>query len=385
VAEDGANDLSAAARTAPLKGPEVRLSRSITDQRTLGALDELMPRYIELVEESMRRLLPVRVTEDYLWELTGMKGFDVEALNASLSTPAWDLLSRGGKRWRPVMTMMVYEALGGSAEEVADLAAVTELVHNGTLAVDDVEDRSELRRGKPCVHILYGEDVAINMGNALYYLPLLAAIRRGSVPERLIGRVLTVYLEEMTNLSLGQSLDIAWHRSLSEQVDEERYMTMCKLKTGSLVRMGIRFACALREVDSEVERRLVGFGDAISVAFQIQDDVLNLVGSEEEYGKEIGGDIKEGKRTLMVVHALRTLPGEKSRRLLEILRMQTSDRELIREAIRLIAEAGSIEYSKRVARELVERAWAEVDGVLPESRQKEGLRELARFLVERSR
>ncbi|MEM2233650.1 MAG: polyprenyl synthetase family protein [Nitrososphaerota archaeon] len=351
----------------------------------MGALDELMPRYIELVEESMRRLLPVRVTEDYLWELTGMKGFDVEALNASLSTPAWDLLSRGGKRWRPVMTMMVYEALGGSAEEVADLAAVTELVHNGTLAVDDVEDRSELRRGKPCVHILYGEDVAINMGNALYYLPLLAAIRRGSVPERLIGRVLTVYLEEMTNLSLGQSLDIAWHRSLSEQVDEERYMTMCKLKTGSLVRMGIRFACALREVDSEVERRLVGFGDAISVAFQIQDDVLNLVGSEEEYGKEIGGDIKEGKRTLMVVHALRTLPGEKSRRLLEILRMQTSDRELIREAIRLIAEAGSIEYSKRVARELVERAWAEVDGVLPESRQKEGLRELARFLVERSR
>jgi len=385
VAEDGANDLSAAARTAPLKGPEVRLSRSITDQRTLGALDELMPRYIELVEESMRRLLPMRMTEEYLRELTGLKGFDVEALNASLSVPAWDLLGRGGKRWRPVMTMMVYEALGGRAEEVADLAAVTELVHNGTLAVDDVEDRSELRRGRPCVHILYGEDVAINMGNALYYLPLLAAIRRGSVPERLVGRILTVYLEEMTNLSLGQSLDIAWHRSLSEQVDEERYMTMCKLKTGSLVRMGIRFACALREVDSEVERRLVGFGDAISVAFQIQDDVLNLVGSEEEYGKEIGGDIKEGKRTLMVVHALRALPEEKSSRLLEILRMQTSDRELIREAIRLIVEAGSVEYSKRVARELVERAWAEVEGVLPESRQKEGLRELARFLVERSR
>jgi geranylgeranyl pyrophosphate synthase len=351
----------------------------------LGALSELMPRYIEIVEESMRRLLPMRMDEGYLRELTGLDGFDVEALNAALSVPAWDLLGRGGKRWRPVMTMMVYEALGGRAEEIADLAAVTELIHNGTLAVDDVEDRSELRRGRPCVHILYGEDIAINMGNTLYYLPLLAAIRRGSVPERLTGRILTVYLEEMTNLSLGQSLDIAWHRSLSEDVDEERYMTMCKLKTGSLVRMGVRFACALRGVDESVEERLVRFGDAVSVAFQIQDDVLNLVGTEAEYGKEIGGDIKEGKRTLMVVHALRNLPEAKARRLLEILRMQTSDQDLIREAISLIVEAGSIEYSKAVARRLVEEAWAGIEGLLPESRQKEGLRELAAFLVERSK
>jgi geranylgeranyl diphosphate synthase type I len=208
----------------------------------LGALSELMPRYIEIVEESMRKLLPMRMDGGYLRELTGLDGFDVEALNVALSVPAWDLLGRGGKRWRPVMTMMVYEALGGRAEEIADLAAVTELIHNGTLAVDDVEDRSELRRGRPCVHILYGEDIAINVGNTLYYLPLLAAIRRGSVPDRLTGRILTVYLEEMTNLSLGQSLDIAWHRSLSEDVDEGRYMTMCKLKTGSLVRMGVRFA-----------------------------------------------------------------------------------------------------------------------------------------------
>ncbi len=351
----------------------------------MKALSELMPRYIEIVEESMRRLLPMRMDEEYLRELTGLEGFDAEALNASLSVPAWDLVGRGGKRWRPVMTMMVYEALGGRAEEIADLAAVTELVHNGTLAVDDVEDRSELRRGRPCVHILYGEDVAINMGNALYYLPLLAAIRRGSIPDRVRGKILTAYLEEMTNLSLGQSLDIAWHRSLSEEVDEERYMTMCRLKTGSLVRMGIRFACALRDVERGLEERLVRFGDAVSVAFQIQDDVLNLVGTEAEYGKEIGGDIKEGKRTLMVVHALRSLPEAKARRLLEILRMRPSDPNLIREAIALIVEAGSIEYGKAVARRLVEEAWAGIEGSLPESKQKEGLRELAGYLVERSR
>ncbi|MEN3047960.1 MAG: polyprenyl synthetase family protein [Candidatus Caldarchaeales archaeon] len=353
----------------------------------MGALEELSSRYLGLIRASMESVLPRASDEAYLRSVTGLAEhrFDAEAITKSVNVPAWDLLDRGGKRWRPILTMLTYEALGGRAEEIADLAAVTELVHNGTLAVDDVEDQSELRRGKPCVHVIYGVDVAINMGNTLYFLPMAAALRRGSVPRSRVERVLRAFVEEMTNLSLGQAIDIAWHRSLSSNYDELTYLTMCSLKTGSLVRMGIRFACALADAEPRTEAALLKFGDSVAVAFQIQDDVLNLVGEEREYGKEIGGDIKEGKRTLMVVHALRALPPERSRRLREILNSRTSDPALIREAIDLIVSAGSVEYARSFSRKLVEGAWTGLDGVLPGSAPKTALRELAEFLITRSR
>ncbi|MCS7094666.1 MAG: polyprenyl synthetase family protein [Thaumarchaeota archaeon] len=353
----------------------------------MEALESLSSRYMKLITYSMESILPRTIDDAYLKRVSGLSGmrFDTEAITKSVSVPAWDLLDRGGKRWRPVLTMLTYEALGGEAEEIADLAVVTELIHNGTLAVDDVEDQSELRRGKPCVHVVYGQDVAINMGNTLYFLPIIAVLRKGSIPRSVVEKVLTIFVEEMTNLSLGQAIDIAWHRSLSSNYDEHAYLTMCSLKTGSLVRMGMRFACSLANTDAATERALTRFGDSIAVAFQIQDDVLNLVGVEHEYGKEIGGDIKEGKRTLMVVHAIRTLPQDKSKRLEQILSSRPSDPFLIREAIDIMKEAGSIDYARTFSRRIVMEAWAELDGKLPDSTPKEALRELSEFLITRSR
>lgn len=348
-------------------------------------LDKELAKYIELVNNALTTHFPKEATQEYLRILTGLRDatFDEEAINESIIKPAWDLLSRGGKRWRPVIMLLTYEALGGDPKEIADLSIVSELIHNGTLAVDDVEDNSDLRRGKPCIHRIYGVDIAINMGNTLYYLPLVQLMRNGKYSQEVIDKLARIYLEEMLNLSIGQALDIAWHRSLGGPISEEMYLTMCRLKTGSLVRLSARMACILTNASKSDEERVSNFSDAVAVAFQIQDDILNIAGEEEIYGKEIGGDIKEGKRTLMVVHALKTLEKKDADRLEEILRMRTSDPQLIKEAITLIKKSGAIKYAENKARELVTNAWKEVENVFIEGKAKELLRALTEFLITR--
>jgi geranylgeranyl pyrophosphate synthase len=346
---------------------------------------ELRP-YVEAVNRALEEMLPRIPAKEYFRRVARIEGeLDVEALRESLARPVWDLLDRGGKRWRPILGILTYEALGGRGEDVVKLMAIPELIHNGTLIVDDVEDGSDYRRGKPCIHKIYGEDIAINAGNTLYYLPIAALLAEHQLPADLEHTLLRIYVEEMVRLSIGQALDIAWHRSFGGVPGEDGYLIMCSLKTGSLARMPVRMACALARADGKVEEALSRFSTSIAVAFQIQDDLLNLVGDEVLYGKEIGGDIREGKRTLMVIHALRRLPREKSERLLRILEMRTSDRALITEGIDLIRESGAIEYSRAVAERMVEESWRGVEQHLREGRAKELLRGLAEYLVSRSR
>lgn len=350
-------------------------------------IEEELGNYARLVNEVLEEFFPRSPDEGYYRRVAGLSygEVDVYSLNEVVAKPAWDLLDRGGKRWRPALGLIVYEALGGRADEVVKLLVIPELIHNGTLIVDDVEDASDVRRGKPCIHKIYGEDVAINVGNTLYYLPVAAVLSRVNLPAEFQRALLKLYVEEMLKLSLGQALDIAWHRGLSSEVSEAQYMLMCDLKTGSLARMAVRIACLAAGVGGPLEEKLSRFASSIAVAFQIQDDLLNLIGDEALYGKEIGGDLKEGKRTLIVIHALRTLPREKSDRIRSVLGVKSADRKMIFEAIELIKESGAVEYSKSVARRLVEDAWSAVEAELSPSRAKELLRQLAEYLIVRSR
>lgn len=354
-----------------MRGVEVRVS-------------EMLAGYASLVMKQMERLLPRRVDEEKLREIIGEAAYryEVESINKSVLEPFWDLLDRGGKRWRPALMMITYEALGGSAEEIAPLSIIPEAIHNGTLAVDDVEDESDYRRGKPCIHKIYGVDVAVNMGNTMYFLPLLI-LKRLRLPDEKRLKILEEYVRTMTELSLGQAMDIAWHRGMVEEVDEEQYLQMTLFKTGALARFSVRIATVMADASRDVEARLSHFSESLAVAFQIQDDVLNLVGDISKYGKEIGGDIKEGKRTLMVIKALRTLPAEKAARLREILEMRTGNEDLIREAIELVKESGAVDYAKSVSRRMVSEAWRELEKVLKPSEARERLKALAEFLITR--
>jgi len=313
--------------------------------------------------------------------------YNLAALNKAVAEPIWDFLDRGGKRWRPSLFLLVVEALGGDPKELLDYAVIPEVVHNGTIMIDDVEDDSELRRGKPCTHKLFGVDIAINAGNTMYYLALLPLIKnRDKLSAEKLSWIYEIYLREMIHISLGQGTDIAWHRGLAnaDEVTETQYLQMCADKTGTLARMAAKIAAVLCDASEDTVERLGRFAETIGIAFQIQDDILDL--SSSEFAEKKGGrgqDITEGKRSLIVIRTLEKATPKDKKRLIEILNMHTTNQKLKDEAIRIMEKYDSINYTKELARKMVADSWKEVDRLLQPSDAKEKLRAFAAFLVER--
>ncbi len=312
----------------------------------------------------------------------------METLNKAIAEPIWDMLDRGGKRWRPALFLLICEALGKNSADFLDFAIIPEVIHNGTLVIDDIEDTSEYRRGKPCTYKIFGIDIAVNAGNTMYYLPLLPLMeKRSEVAADKLRDSYEVYVQEMINLSIGQAMDIAWHRNMAnaDTISEEDYMQMCAYKTGTLARMAAKLAAVLADADRELVEKLGTFAESIGVAFQMQDDVLDLTG--KEFAKKKGGlgqDITEGKRTLMVIHALKTANQKDKKRLVEILNMHTSDQTLRDEAIGILQKNSAVEYAKHKAAQIMEDSWREVDKLLPASEGKEKLKVFAEFLIKRN-
>ena len=341
------------------------------------------------IDELIEKYIPRKFSrKTILFEVNPPRyAYNLEALNKAIAEPIWEFLDRGGKRWRPSLFLLICEALGKNLEEFTDFAIIPEVIHNGTLMIDDIEDASEMRRGKPCTYKIFGLDIAINAGNAMYYLPLLPLIKnREKISKEKLNMVYEIYVKEMINLSLGQAMDIAWHRGLAnaDKISEKDYLQMCAYKTGTLARMSAKIAAVLAGANQELTEKLGRFAESIGVAFQMQDDILDLTG--EEFAKKKGGrgqDITEGKRTLIVIHTLKVASAEDRNRLIEILNMHTTNQKLRDEAIKIMEKYGSIDYVKNFARKIVEESWRDVEKLLPESEAKEKLNAFAKFLIER--
>jgi geranylgeranyl pyrophosphate synthase len=313
--------------------------------------------------------------------------YNLDALNKAIAEPIWEFLERGGKRWRPALFLLIIEALGKNPEDFVDFAIIPEVIHNGTLMVDDIEDASEFRRGKPCTYKIYGLDIAINAGNAMYYLPLLPLIKnKEKISKEKLCKVYEIYVQEMISLSMGQAMDISWHKGIAnaDKLEEKDYLQMCAYKTGTLARMSAKIAAVLADANEELADKLGHFAESIGIAFQMQDDILDLTG--EEFAEKKGGrgqDITEGKRSLIVIHTLKVANAKDRKRLIEILNMHTSDQKLKDEAIKIMEKYGSIEYAKDFARKIVKESWEEVERLLPASEAKEKINAFAKFLIER--
>jgi len=352
-------------------------------------IEKFLQEKAAVIDQLIERYIPRNFEKNSLvFELNPPRyGYSLEALNQAVARPMWDFLERGGKRWRPALFLLVIEALGEDTEKFLDFAIIPEVIHNGTIMVDDVEDDSTLRRGKPCTHRIFGIDIAINTGNAMYFLPLLTLIKnRNKLPPRTFNKIYEIYTKEMINLSLGQAMDIAWHRGLAnaDLITEAQYLQMCAYKTGTLARMAAKMAAVLANAEENVVEKLGKFAETVGIAFQIQDDVLDL--TSEEFAEKKGGrgqDIIEGKRTLMVIRTLEKAELGDKEKLKEILKMHTAEQRLRDEAINIMKKYGSIDYAKQFARNLVQQSWKEVDMLLPPSDAKEKLRAFAKYLVER--
>jgi geranylgeranyl pyrophosphate synthase len=352
-------------------------------------IERFLEQKAALIDKVIEKYIPREFSEkDVLFKINPPRyAYNFEALNKALAEPIWEFLDRGGKRWRPALFLLICEALGKNPDDLVDFAIIPEVIHNGTLMVDDIEDASELRREKPCTYKIYGLDIAINAGNAMYYLPLLPLIKkRDKISPEKLAKVYEIYVQEMINLSLGQATDIAWHRGLAnaDKMDENNYLQMCAYKTGTLARMTAKIAAILADANAELTEKLGHFAESIGVAFQMQDDILDL--TSEEFAKKKGGygkDITEGKRSLIVIRTLKVAKAQDKKRLIEILNMHTSDQKLIDEAIATMKKCGSIEYVKQFARKMVEDSWEEVERLIPASDAKKKLNAFAKFLIER--
>ncbi len=340
----------------------------------------------EEIDRTLEKYLPRKLDNAALGEIFGKAtyAYDEKALTDALSVPIWDFLDRGGKRFRPAIFMLVAEAMGADLEKAGDFAAVVEFAHEGSIMIDDIEDMGELRRGKPCTHRAFGEDMAINAGNFMYFLPARILIsNRSNYDGKTILRAWEVFGQEMINIHAGQAMDIYWHKGGQEEIGEDEYMQMCSYKTGCLTRMAAKLAAVLSGADDIRTERIGRFAERLGVGFQIQDDVLSASSSDFQDKKGYGDDVTEGKRTLIVIHALKHSDEKDRRRLLEILGMHTRDRGLIKEALDILQKNGSVQYAKEKAKHLVKKAWKDADAVLPESEAKQKLKSLADYLIER--
>ena len=353
-------------------------------------IEKFLEQNAPLIDKAIEKYIPRKFSKkDILFDVNPPRyGCNLETMNKAIADPIWDMLDRGGKRWRPALFLLICEALGKKAKDYIDFAIIPEVVHNGTLVIDDIEDSSDIRRGKPCTYKIFGLDISVNAGNAMYYLPLLPLMEKSKkLPAEKLCDIYQIYVQEMINLSVGQAMDIAWHRGLAnaDEINEEDYMQMCAYKTGTLARMAAKLAAVIADADPQLVEKLGHFAESIGVAFQMQDDILDLTGKEFAAKKGgLGGDISEGKRSLLVIRTLKTANVKDRKRLIEILNMHTSDQKLRDEAIAIIAKNNAMEYVKNKADKMVEESWKEVDKLLSASDGKEKLKAFAEFLIKRN-
>ena len=332
--------------------------------------------------------------------LTRYRDLTLNALLAEIpaATPAWlyDLVraypSRAGKGLRAALCLATCRTLGGELEKALNSAVAVELAHNAFLILDDVQDGSELRRGAPTLAAEYGLGVAVNVGNATNLLALQRLMaNRWTIGPSVAWAILQESELMMRHSLEGQAIEVAWIRSNACDLVDDDYYRMCLKKTCWYTciypcRVGALIAEGRRDVSGRFDR----YGCYLGTAFQIQDDVLNLTGRRSLYGKEITGDLWEGKRTLMLIEYLRRCePAERERaeRFLAKTRQERTVQEVRWMRDQLIG-SGCVEMARERAGQLAQEAHAEALDAFadaPDGEDKRFLLELPFYVVERDR
>jgi geranylgeranyl diphosphate synthase type II len=336
-------------------------------------LDELEA-YTEMARGAVLSYVPDRGETDYLVD------------------PALEYLGRRGKGLRPALCLATCEAFGGGVEEAMPTAAALELLHTAFLVHDDVEDDSELRRGEPTLHRTYGRALAINAGDGLAVFAL-GALRENErrLGRRLASRIWSEFDFMARQTVEGQAVELGWQRDGRNDLTPDDYLDLIMKKTCWYTTVLPLRAGALigskRAVDLSPMLR---FGFFLGAAFQIRDDILNLTGSREIYGKEPLGDIREGKRTLILLHLLAAATSSDREQVEHYLAKDRAERSdtAIAEIFTMMQDHGSIAFAEEFARGIARSAAVAFDEAfadVPESPARRFVGELVPYMVARDR
>lgn len=321
---------------------------SVDDKETSARVDaathlffDTLKSYRDLVTTRMRQIIP-----------------EGGRYARTLYQPMLEYPLREGKGFRPALCLATCQACGGRRDHALDTAVALEMFHNAFLIHDDIEDGSETRRGLPTLHVQEGLANATNVGDALNMLALSTLL--GNTALLGLERALMV-IEDAARMARetteGQSLELSWvfGGPLPRPLALRDYLLMTWKKTAWYTCISpMRLGAIIADVPDARLHSFVPLGLRIGTAFQIQDDVLNLASEEVLYGKELNGDIAEGKRTLMVIHALAHSPPEVAARIAQVYAKPRVDKteDDIRLVLTAMQAAGSIGYARAVARRL---------------------------------
>lgn len=294
-----------------------------------------------------------------------------------------DFISRGGKRIRPVLTLACASACGGEEDAALPYAVAIELFHNFTLIHDDLEDRSPMRRGKPTVHEEFGDAIAINSGDALYTVVWSSLLSKGIPNEKLV-QAEQLMVSAFSRVVEGQGIELSWYREGKFGVSEEDYFRMARGKTAALIGAACELGAFSAGAGEPARSAAREYGEAIGLAFQIKDDVLNLTADPSKYRKKIGEDVMEGKRSLITIHLLASAPEEKRRRAMEILSREGKTDGEVQEIISMAKESGSVDYASSVAERHVKSS-KEALSRIESGEGRELLSGLADYIVSREK
>ncbi len=284
-------------------------------------------------------------------------------------SPGFDLLNRGGKRIRPLLLCLLVENLTDDEKIRAlayKLAPIVEIVHNGSLIIDDIEDDSDLRRGEPALHLQWGVDLALNAGNLMYFYPsyLLETLALPLATEQTIHRC---YQAALRRLHFGQGFDIRWHNQKDHFPTIAQYQQMCRFKTGSLFRFSAELAAILTG-RSDLLSDLGKIFENCGLAFQIMDDVINL--TTGNVGKQCGDDLWEGKKSLaMLLYA----QNNDTASLIDLLEKAHQHANIslatkeISSAIQLIKSSGSLDEAHKMGIKLLNNQCDQLKLLLPDN------------------
>lgn len=315
-------------------------------------------------------------------------------------------LQKPGKRLRPVLLLLCCEALGGKAEDALPAAAAVELFHNWTLLHDDVIDHDTLRRGQETGHIRgqrlgrekwqlsteaaadYGQALAILAGDVLQGAVTHLFTRLDTVPAELRIALLARLSGKLNpELLAGEQQDVELSCRPVTEICEAEILEMMRLKTGALLSFCAETGAAIgaRQAPQEcaAAQKLAAFAEACGIAFQLQDDILGIIGEEKHLGKNIASDLREGKRTLIILRTLAAAPPTERAFLQQTLGSPQAGEEDWRQLTELIKRRGALESTAALAEKYLQQALDYLEDALPASTGRNHLRDWARMMTKR--
>jgi geranylgeranyl pyrophosphate synthase len=348
--------------------------------------------------KSVHHILPLSLTQEKFEELVSKKGnkhftqgLDKQAYIDKLIKPIREITDRGGKSWRSYATIACCDAVGGDSQVAIDWLALPELMHVGSLMVDDVQDKSVVRRGGPSAHQVHGDAIAINSGTAAYFIGQYCIYNVDKSFEEKV-EIYNCYFEAMRASHSGQAMDIYGLDYMMPDAMEDdkvakllptRVIATHRLKSAAPASYLARIGVLLGTGTKEQQNAMGEYFEALGISFQIIDDTLNLKGFKDHL-KTKAEDITAGKITYPIAKAMSMLSKKDRAQLWQIVSMKTDNIALLTEAVALLDKYKVIELCEREAKTILERAWKKVDPLLRDSMVKLNLRAFSWFVLERT-